>query len=67
MDGIYSPVRTAVFIGKSDTQTEEWREGNDKEWIHRVTDRGMLIENRAMDGGGCFRKQPQGVAIKVVF
>lgn len=51
MDVIYSPFRPALFIGKSDTQTEEWREGTDKEWRHPVIDKGMLIENRAMDGG----------------
>lgn len=51
MDGIYSPFRAAVFIGQTDTQTEEWREGKDKEWIHRVTDKGVLIEDRATDAG----------------
>lgn len=49
--GIYSAFRTAVFIGRSDTQTEGWREERDEEWLHPVTDKGMLIEQRAMDGG----------------
>lgn len=51
MDVIYLPFRAAVFIGKRDTQTEEWRERKEKEWIHPVIDKGVLIENRAMDAG----------------
>lgn len=49
--GIYSAFRTTVFIGRSDTQTEGWREGRDEEWLHPVTDKGMLIEHQALDGG----------------